>query len=47
MPEAEWVGRDARYRSQFIVVTWLYGPEANARGLGEMTERDVALDFKG
>jgi len=47
MPEAEWVGRDARYRSQVSVVTGLYGPEANARALGEMTERDVALDFKG
>jgi hypothetical protein len=43
MPEAEWVRRDALYRSQVNVVTWLYGPDAGARALDEMIERDVSL----
>lgn len=46
MSEAEWVRRDALYRSQVSVVTWLYGLEADARALPEMTERNVALDVK-
>jgi hypothetical protein len=43
MPETEWVRRDAMYRSQVSVVTWLYGPDAEARALDEMIERDVSL----
>ena len=43
MPEAEWLARDAKYRSQVSVVTWLYGPDAEARALDEVIERDVAL----
>jgi hypothetical protein len=43
MPETEWVRRDALYRSQVSVVTWLYGPDAEARELDQVVERDVAL----
>jgi hypothetical protein len=43
LPEAEWVRRDALYRSQVRVVTWLYGPYAETRAFDEMIERDVSL----
>lgn len=43
MTEAEWVRRDGLYRSQVNVVTWLYGPDPEARALDEMIERDAAL----
>src|ERR1035437_292065 len=43
LPETEWVRRDAMYRSQVRVVTWLYGPYAEARAVDEMIDRDVSL----
>ena len=43
LPEAEWVRRDALYRSQVRVVTWLYGPYAETRAFDEMIDRDVSL----
>jgi hypothetical protein len=43
MTDAEWARRDSLYRSQVSVVTWLYGPDAEARADAEIIERDVAL----
>ena len=47
MSEAEWVRRDCLYRSQVSVVTWLYGPDPEARALDELIERDVSLYVDG
>jgi hypothetical protein len=51
MPGGEWLRRDALYRSEVSVVTWLYGPDVEARALDQVMERDVALqvepDFAG